>query len=84
MTLYEELLESGVELDHRDHTSDLYVRATPKALRLIMESGLCWSAFRSQIDGKLWIDVPFAFDPYWNRRTTMARERAREAGAWPN
>lgn len=69
MTLYETLQSAGCEMD--SHESDLYVRATAEATTILKRFPTQWEnarAFTSQIDGKLWYDVPFAFQPWWERR----------------
>jgi len=77
--LYQRLTEAGIETDH--HESDLYVRATPEAFKILREEKRagCYT-FRSQLDGKLWVDVPFAYQPFWdavqNRSQLEAAERA--------
>ena len=69
MSLYTDLIEAGVEVSN--HESDLYFPSTavsrPILKRHPAEAGLA-SCFRSNIDGKTWIDVPFAFDPFWEKR----------------
>jgi hypothetical protein len=73
MTLYERLKAAGCELD--SHVSDLYVRATPAALQILKEQRAPWGAFRSPIDGEIWCEVPFAYDPFW--RAAAGRAEAR-------
>jgi len=72
--LYDALVAAGVPVDH--HESDLYFRATPEAwaiyntVRAAMNYiGCAATTFFSQVDGKLWVDVPFAYSPWWRRRT---------------
>ena len=72
MTLYEELTAAGCLIDH--HESDLYVRCSEKAKTIILYHVLLPgsvlqmpSQFRSDIDKKLWYDIPFAYDPFWNK-----------------
>ena len=71
--LYAELKAAGCEIDN--HESDLYVRSTPHSERIVYQSGPAayWSSFparrfMSNLDGKLWIEVPFAFTPFWDAR----------------
>jgi hypothetical protein len=75
-TLYERLTERIDAKDISSHYSDLYVRYTPEAKQIIDEYkrendlrgwGLC-SFFTNHIEGGTWIDVPFAFDPYWTNK----------------
>ncbi len=68
-SLYEAVLAAGIEHDH--HETDLYLPATPQALALLA----CFplndrnaERFTSAIDGKPWIDVPFAYLPNWSKR----------------
>lgn len=74
MTLYEAACKTlpAADIDH--HESDLYLRKTPAAVSLveswIAETGFKFSVstFRCRIDGSLWFDIAFAFDPYWIER----------------
>jgi hypothetical protein len=71
MTLYEELTAAGCLIDH--HQSDLYVKCSDKAETIILyhcllpNSNLTYSQFRSNIDGSLWYDISFAYDPFFNK-----------------
>lgn len=70
MSLYTDLIAAGVPVD--SHESDLYALVTPESARLVGLSGRSCSRFISQIDGRTWFDVPFAFDPWWERRQSRA------------
>ena len=65
MTLYEEATAQGIETG--SHESDLYLKDSPQTRILIMKhmkkSGS--SIFRSNVDGLIWWDCPFAYDPFW-------------------
>ena len=67
-TLYGDMLAAGVSLDN--HESDLYAKITPESQAIVgaykFKSNV--RTFRSQIDGTLWYDIPFAFLPWWERR----------------
>jgi hypothetical protein len=67
-TLYQKLKKvmAPGEIDH--HYSDLYVLANEKSLALLKECKAHWSMFKSNIDGKMWYDIPFGYDPYWEQR----------------
>lgn len=73
-SLYDRLKSAGCELD--SHESDLYVRATPEARRIIKEyeaeTGwtLSASGFTHQVKKEFWLDVPFMFSPWWEVRLT--------------
>jgi len=65
-TIYQEMLKAGVEVSH--HESDLYVRVTPESRRVIENYQFKVTAFQSEVDGQLWFDIPFAYDPWWTDR----------------
>jgi hypothetical protein len=66
-TIYAAMLAAGVPIDH--HASDLYVKDTPITRGVLQEyPDQCRSTFRSQIDDERWIDLPFAFDSFWEAR----------------
>ena len=72
MTLYEELVAAGCLIDH--HESTLYVRCSEKAETIILYHVLLPDSvlqmpkqFRSDIDKKLWYDIPFGYDPFWSK-----------------
>lgn len=83
-SLYKELVAAGVPIDH--HESDLYVRDTSVARSILARHGKKGTAFTSQIDGKRWLDVPFAYEPFWEKKSrgsshaTIARKN--KAGTW--
>jgi hypothetical protein len=64
---YEKLLEIGAKMD--SHESDLYVKATPEAWKIIRASGWSCTIFTDQIDKETWYELPFAYLPYWKGRT---------------
>jgi hypothetical protein len=65
-TIFQAVVAAKIPRDH--HESDLYIKATPAARELLKRYKHSFSAFTSQIDGSLWFDVPFAFDPWWEER----------------
>jgi hypothetical protein len=66
-SLYQELIAAGIPTD--SHESDLYVLNTPVARGLIAKHGKRGVVgFNSKVDGKRWLDVPFAYDPFWERK----------------
>ena len=67
-TINEKLREAGIELD--SHASDLYALKTPESEKIIAghEFACNVTIFRSQIDGRLWFDIPFANDYWWQNR----------------
>ena len=67
-SIYLQLKEAGVQLDN--HESDLYALVTDESKRILQsykyKSQV--TTFKSEIDKKLWFDIPFAFEPYWERK----------------
>jgi hypothetical protein len=77
-SIYQQLVAAGVEIDH--HESDLYCPVN-EVTKAIVEEGQyrsgdygdyllkrAVSTFNSQIDGTLWYDIPFAYDPFWEKK----------------
>lgn len=62
-TLYDAIVAAGIPHEH--HESDLYVPRTEAALKLVKASGLRYASFRDAIDGQPWLDIPFAYEPFW-------------------
>ena len=76
-SIYKQLKKMGAKIEH--HLSDLYIKDTPKVRKMInnwlQKNGnrpigrtVCAEFFISQIDGKLWIDLPFQYEPYYTKR----------------
>jgi hypothetical protein len=65
-SLYKDLVRARIPTDH--HESDLYVLDTPEARKTINKYGYKFTTFTSDIDGKRWIDVPFAYEPFWEKK----------------
>ena len=80
MTIYEQLKAAGVPMD--SHQSDLYAKKTTESQAIIAacEFRGIVKTFISQIDKTVWYDIPFAYDPFWERveaesRRTPVREK---------
>lgn len=73
MTIYDEMVAARVPLD--SHESDLYALDCP-ASRAILRRFPTHKAnaqrFHHAVTGAAWIDVPFAFDPFWNNKARRA------------
>lgn len=61
--VYRTFKKAGVPMDN--HATDLYVKATPAAMTIARKLGVPHTAFRSAIDGELWLEYPFAYLPAW-------------------
>lgn len=65
--IYQQLKDAGVQLDN--HESDLYALVTPESEKIVAEY-----PHKSNVrkfkgsDGKMWFDIPFAYEPYWDKK----------------
>lgn len=59
--IYDQLQAAKINLDH--HESDLYAEVTDISSKIIAKYPFKCNVtrFRSNIDGKLWFDIPFAY-----------------------
>ena len=66
--IWEAVKAKGIQ--HDNHSTDLYipVNAETRALVAEYEFKCNVTTFICQIDGKLWYDIPFAYEPEWERR----------------
>lgn len=72
-SLYEQIKTAIPEDQIDNHYSDLYVLISPESTALIQkyEFKSNVKTFRSNAGphkGKMWFDIPFAFQPYWDKR----------------
>jgi hypothetical protein len=65
-TLYQECVECGILM--RNHASDLYIPANEDTIHLLKKHNKRATTFINQVEGGLWFDVAFAFDPWWVAR----------------
>ena len=73
MSIYEQLKKAGFVLDN--HESDLYVKVTPESQKIVndYEFKSNVTKFHSQIEGEgMYFDIPFAFDPFWDKKLNKA------------
>lgn len=68
MSLYKELKANGIPIDN--HESDLYFKRTDESVAILAKYPLQKSYARSfpALGGETWVDVPFAYDPFWEAR----------------
>lgn len=69
MSFYTEAKELGVPMD--SHESDLYLKLTQEVVDLLVrykEEKAKSMLFVSEIDKEMWIEIPFAYDPWWENR----------------
>lgn len=64
MTIFDKVLESGIEFEH--HESDLYIPVNDKTAILIREYEFTKNVttFQCRISGDIWYDIPFAYNKY--------------------
>lgn len=67
-TLYEEVVSRGIP--HAHHESDLYIPDTQENRELVIRSGSSCTSFDNRVDGGRWLDIPFAYTPWWESRAT--------------
>lgn len=71
-TLYAELIAAGVLVDN--HESDLYCPDTPAVREILARYPISqanargFSNQRPPNVGERWLDIPFAFLPWWEKR----------------
>lgn len=67
LSIYQKMIDAGVKVD--SHYSDLYaeVNIASRAIVAEYEYKSSVTTFTSATDGKLWYDIPFAFQPYWDK-----------------
>lgn len=72
MSIYEQMVEAGVEISN--HASDMYVPVNDVTRAIVDEYEFANNVtrFYSNIDGKLHYDIPFAFEPYWDLKRGAA------------
>jgi len=66
-SLYESLIEAGIETDH--HEGDLYFADTAQARAMLAEyptHNKNAQRFVEQITGETWVDIPFGYDPFYD------------------
>lgn len=67
-SIFEMVKEKGIEFDN--HESDLYIpkNEVTESLISVYDFKETVKTFRSQKDGKTWYDIPFAYDPFWEKK----------------
>lgn len=68
-SFYDQVKAAGIAYDH--HETDLYVPVNDDTRKLVeayrFKSNV--TQFTSQIDGKRWFDIPFAYLPAWEAKS---------------
>lgn len=66
-----EIATAHMDPEHIDHhESDLYLLVNSASSLIVgaLDNRALLSVFRSQIDGKLWYELPFCYTPFWAAR----------------
>jgi len=69
--VYDELKKMNCRIE--SHFSDLYTPRNDVSIKIVMLynkiSNLSPATiFKSNVDGTLWYDIPFAYYPYWDKK----------------
>jgi hypothetical protein len=65
-TIYQDAKAAGIPI--ANHYSDLYLKNCEETRQLLKKHGQRARTFVNQVEGGIWVDVPFAFDPYWEAK----------------
>lgn len=65
-SLYSKCISQGLKTDH--YESDLYIEHSSKAAKLVNQYTQNSILFIDNIDNKLWIEVPFAYTPFYENK----------------
>lgn len=69
LSLYKALKMSGIEVNN--HESDLYVAVSTEVntiLEQFPQHMKTATLFRDNVSGKISYDIPFAYDPFWEKK----------------
>lgn len=67
-TIYKQLIQAKLKTSH--HESDLYTPVVPESTKIINnydKDRLSVETFISEIDNQEWYNIPFAYDPFWEK-----------------
>ena len=81
MTIYQDMKNAKIKT--RGHESDLYAMKTPRSTEIVGAYFFKQNVrtFINQIDGLTWYNIPFAFDPFWDRKKKKAARKKGGAGS---
>jgi hypothetical protein len=65
-TIYDECVDDKLEIDH--HESDLYIKDCPAARALLEKYKCSFTEFEDLESGTKWLDIPFAYTPFWDKK----------------
>ena len=75
MSIYKDMRAAGVKTDN--HESDMYAIVNDASRAIVGEYEYMGQVtqFRSEVDGEMWFDIPFAFDPFWEKKSLQEGAR---------
>ena len=71
--LYYECQARGIEI--ANHESDLYIPNTEETRALCKHFGKRPQSFFNQVTKTTWLDVPFAYTPFWEKAWRIGQSR---------
>jgi hypothetical protein len=71
-SIYDACVARNIPITH--HASDLYIPCTPETLELVKHFGHQAETFTNQVEGGLWLDVPFQYRPWWEAKQRLAKQ----------
>lgn len=71
-TFFKAIVQAGIQ--YSNHCSDLYVPDTKETRAILAQfPEICMTTrFRHNEYNTIWIDVPFAYEPYWELRNVQS------------
>ena len=64
--VYDALIDAGCKVE--GHESDLFVEETPESMDVLNKLGIVPDKFKESKSGKPWLEIPFAFKPFWDAK----------------
>lgn len=74
-SLFESLKAANIPTDH--HESDLYFKESLESLAILdlwPQEKSTARRFYSQVEREMWIEVPFAFVPFWDAKPRLKKD----------
>lgn len=78
LTIYEQMKATGAYMS--SHESDLYVEITEETSKIVEnhEYKNNITTFHDEVTQKMCYDIPFAYTPWWEKKTKSMRESHRK------
>lgn len=69
MSVYSQLVAAGARIE--SHRSDLYTPVTAESTRIVRAYRFRCNVSTFPSEGINWYEIPFAYDPFWQMRSSM-------------